>query len=148
MKLVLSERPTISTTITCIVFCDEGKMESKDMCWHVNCFLVVNIFESNLKKIKKRNVLENIPYSTLIMGSEVGALPTSGCLHVYHSGLNENILVKSKNIEKNILENNPDNSLKMGSEVGALSMGGACMFITPASMKMFQKNLEISKRIF
>ena len=44
---------------------------------------------------------------------------------------------KSRNIEKNILENIPDNSLKMGSEVGALSMGGACMFITPASMKIF-----------
>ena len=58
------------------------------------------------------------------MGSEVGALPTSGCLHVYHSGLNENILEKSKNIEKNILENIPDNSLKMGSEVGALPTSG------------------------
>ena len=58
------------------------------------------------------------------MGSEIGALPTSGCLHVYHSGLNENILEKSKNIEKNILENIPDNSLKMGSEVGALPTTG------------------------
>ena len=82
------------------------------------------------------------------MGSEVGALPTSGCLHVYHSGLNENILEKSKNIEKNIPENIPDNSFKMGSEVGALSMGGAYMFIILASMKIFQKNLEILKRIF
>jgi len=82
------------------------------------------------------------------MGSEIGALPTSGCLHVYHSGLNENILEKSKNIEKNILENIPDNSLKMVSDVGALSMGGACMFIILASMKIFQKNLRILKRIF
>ena len=58
------------------------------------------------------------------MGSGIGALPTNGCLIVYHSTFNENILEKSKNIEKNILENIPDNSLKMGSEVGALPTTG------------------------
>ena len=58
------------------------------------------------------------------MGSEADALPTGGCLHVYHSGVNENILEKSKNAEKNILKNISDNSLKMGSEVGALPTSG------------------------
>ena len=74
--------------------------------------------------------------------------PLVGACMFYHSGLNENILEKSKNIEKNILENIPDNSLKMVSDVGALSMGGACMFIILASMKIFQKNLRTLKRIF
>jgi len=57
-------------------------------------------------------------------GKWSGCFVIGWCPHFYHSGLNENILEESRNIEKNILENIPDNSLKMGSEVGALPTTG------------------------